>query len=407
VAVVTTDAAAARRADIWLQDLWAGRERASFALPPSALRLGVGDLIGVTSNGRRQVVEISDITDAESRAVNVRSIDPDIFALAQPKTRRRKPKAPAALGPVHALALDLPALDASEPTALMQLAMFASPWPGPINVWSSADGSSFVRAAIALTRATMGETLTVLPSGPVSRWDRRNVFSVKLYGGSLMSLTDMQVLSGRNAAAVQHPDGVWEVLQFANAELAGTRTYELSRLLRGQLGTEWAMTDVLPAGAPFVLLDRAVLPMARGVDALGRTQKLRLIVSGRDISDPATLSMEMTPQPTALRPLSPVHLKARRGVDGITLSWIRRTRVGGDSWGLDVPLGEEREAYEVDILSGTTVVRTLSSAVPSVVYSAADELADFGAPQASLAVAVYQISTTIGRGTPAQAILTP
>jgi hypothetical protein len=117
--------------------------------------------------------------------------------------------------------------------------------------------------------------------------------------------------------------------------------------------------------------------------------------------------MEMTPQPTALRPLSPVHLKARRGVDGITLSWIRRTRTGGDSWGVDVPLGEEREVYEVDILSGATVVRTLSSAVPSVAYSAADELADFGAPQASLSVAVYQISTTIGRGTPAQAILTP
>ena len=39
LAVVTNDAAAERRADIWLQDLWAGRESAEFALPPSELAL--------------------------------------------------------------------------------------------------------------------------------------------------------------------------------------------------------------------------------------------------------------------------------------------------------------------------------------------------------------------------------
>jgi hypothetical protein len=41
-----------------------------------------------------------------------------------------------------------------------------------------------------------------------------------------------------------------------------------------------------------------------------------------------------------------------------------------------------------------------------VLYAAADEIADFGAPQASLSIAVYQMSTTIGRGTPARTILT-
>jgi hypothetical protein len=72
-----------------------------------------------------------------------------------------------------------------------------------------------------------------------------------------------------------------------------------------------------------------------------------------------------------------------------------------------VPLGEEREAYELDVLSGSTVLRTLSAAGPSVLYAAADELADFGVAQSSLAVAVYQLSITAGRGFPAQATLTP
>jgi hypothetical protein len=407
VPVVTYDAAAARRADIWLQDLWAARERATFALPPSALRLGVGDVIGLTGNGRRRLFEITDITDTESRAISAHTIDPDIFNSPLAPSRYRPPAIPAPLGPVHALALDLPALDDSDPPALTQLAVTSDPWPGQVAVWSSTDGASFIQAGLVLTRATVGETLDDLPSGPVSRWDRGSSVSVQLYAGTLTSLTDLQVLSGRNAAAVRRSDGAWEVLQFASAELTGSKTWRLSRLLRGQLGTEWAMADPLPAGAAFVLLDPSLLPFARGADLLGRPQQLRLIVSGRDTSDPATLSLDVTPQATALMPLSPAHLKARRSADGITFRWIRRTRRSGDSWSLEVPLGEEREAYELDIMSGASVLRTLSSDTPAVFYDTVDEIADFGTPQASLSVAVYQLSTTVGRGTPARAVLMP
>jgi hypothetical protein len=405
VPVVTYDGAAGRRADIWLQDLWAGRERATFAAPLSALRLGVGDVIGLTANGRRRLFEIGEIADSESRAITARSIDPDIFALSLPKPRVVTPIIPAAIGPVHALALDVPSLDDTDPPALMQLAAFSDPWPGPVTIWSSADGSNFLSAGTALTAATTGETVDDLVAGPVSRWDHHNSLSVQLYGGVLTSLTELDVLGGRNAAAVQRPDGAWEVLQFANAELTAPTTYRLSRLLRGQLGTEWVIADVLPAGAPFVLLDGAVVPFARGLEALDRPQQLRLIVSGRDTSDPATLSMGATPHATALMPLSPVYLKARRGDAGVTLSWIRRTRRGGDSWAAEVPLGEDREFYEIDIVSGDAVVRTLTSDGPGVLYAAADEIADFGSAQSSLAIAVYQMSTTIGRGVPARAIL--
>ena len=55
LAVVTSDTAAERRCDIWLQDLWAGREQASFALPPSRLSLSAGDVIAVTAGGRRRL----------------------------------------------------------------------------------------------------------------------------------------------------------------------------------------------------------------------------------------------------------------------------------------------------------------------------------------------------------------
>ena len=114
-----------------------------------------------------------------------------------------------------------------------------------------------------------------------------------------------------------------------------------------------------------------------------------------------------TPQATALKPLAPVHLAARRTDDGVSLTWIRRTRGPmPSSWDVAVPLGEEREAYELDILSGASVVRTLPSAAPAVLYAADDEIADFGSPQASVSVRVHQLSATVGRGFAAAATLT-
>jgi hypothetical protein len=72
----------------------------------------------------------------------------------------------------------------------------------------------------------------------------------------------------------------------------------------------------------------------------------------------------------------------------VTFTWIRRTRIDGDSWVGEVPLGEDSENYAVDILSGTSVIRTLNATQPSALYAAADEIADFGVTQTSLSVRV-------------------
>jgi hypothetical protein len=406
LAMVTNDAAAGRRAEIWLQDLWAGRESAEFALPPSLLALAPGDVIGLTAGARRRVTEIREIVDTESRRAKTRSIDPEVFNLPLAAPRRRIPVAPTPLGPVHALLLDLPTIDSEDPPVLARIAVFAAPWPGAVAVWRSADGLAYDRAALALAPSIVGQILDPLGKGVTSRFDRVNRIRVRLYGGTLSSVSDSVLFGGANAAAVQRADGAWEILQFANAELVANQTYELSRFLRGQAGSEWAMADALPAGAPFVLLDQHVAVLARGLDTLGRPMQLRIVAAGRDHGDEAAVALEATPQATAPRPLSPVHLRARRTSDGVSISWIRRTRRDGDSWtAADVPLGEEREAYAVDILSGATVVRTLDVTEPTVLYPAADELADFGAVQSSLSVSIAQLSATVGRGFPATATL--
>jgi hypothetical protein len=265
-------------------------------------------------------------------------------------------------------------------------------------VWRSADGSSFERLAIAEAPAVVGETLNDLPAGPLWRWDRASRVRVKLYGGALSSASDLAVLNGRNAA-VRNADGEWEVLQFAQAELVDTETYELSRLLRGQAGSEGALAAPLAASAPFVLLDPQVLPLVRGLDDLGRPMTLRVVAGDRDHGDPSAVDLAVTPQVTALKPLAPAHLRGVRTGAGVEISWVRRTRIDGDGWEAgEVPLGEESEGYQIDILSGATVLRTLTAAAPSVLYPSASEITDFGAPQTSLNISVAQRSAAAGRG---------
>ncbi len=405
-AVVTDDAAATRRADIWLQDLWAGRESVEFSLGMNRLALTPGDVIGGTINARRRLFEISELVDTQSRQIKARSIDPEVFSVPLFAPRVKPPVIPPALGPVQALVLDLPSIDASEPPVLTRLAVFADPWPGSVTMWRSTDGLSFEKAATAFAPAIIGETLDALPAGPTSRWDRGGSMRVQLYGGALASVAEARVLDGANAAAVLNADGIWEILQFANAELVDERTYELSHLLRGQAGSGHAIADPLPIGAPFALLDDHVIAIARGLGALDRAIDLRIVATGRSHDDPSALALTMTPQPTALMPLSPVHVRAVRTGGDIHVSWIRRTRRDGDTWGVEVPLGEDAEAYTLEILSGTSVVRSIPCAAPLAVYASADELADFGTPQTSLHGRVVQLSSIVGRGHPAEFTLT-
>ena len=89
------------------------------------------------------------------------------------------------------------------------------------------------------------------------------------------------------------------------------------------------------------------------------------------------------------------------------LTWLRRTRASsGDSWVLvEVPLAETTEAYDLEILNGTAVVRTVPGlATPLFLYTAAMMAADFGGPITALRFRVYQIGA-LGRGAAAEALV--
>jgi len=256
--------------------------------------------------------------------------------------------------------------------------------------------------------ATMGRTLTSFAKGPTGRWDRASRLQVVLATGELQSVDLLSVLSGANLAAVENEAGDWEVFQFATADLVAVNTYDLSLFLRGQGGTEAAMQTDLPADARFVLLNGALEQVGLGEAERGLALQWRYGPLPYGLGHEAYTSQTRSFKGTGLRPLSPVHLNATRLAGGdISLSWVRRTRIDGDNWtSLEVPLGEETEAYEIDIMQGATVKRMLTAATSPAIYAAADQVTDFGSADFStLTFQVVQLSRAYGRGTAREAQL--
>ena len=103
--------------------------------------------------------------------------------------------------------------------------------------------------------------------------------------------------------------------------------------------------------------------------------------------------------------LPPNHIK--EGEQAWNIWLLLGGRSGGDSWELnEIPLGEETESYEIDVMDGGSVIRTLQSTTSSVTYSETDQIADWGAAQSSYTVRIYQLSEIYGRGSPGEATIT-
>jgi hypothetical protein len=231
---------------------------------------------------------------------------------------------------------------------------------------------------------------------------------------TLESVTDLALFGGTNALAVEAAPGIWEVVQAGDVELIAPGRYRLTRLLRGQRGTEGAMANPAPAGARVVVVDQALATLPVAEAELGMPWNWRVGPASRPISDESYVAGTFTPAGAGLRPFSAVHVeqpwRKACSLGDLTIRWKRRSRsLSADSWsGFEVPLTEEAEAYEVEILDGATVKRTLVTGTTSVTYSGTQQMPDWGAllgPGDTLDVRIYQISALVGRGAPAVATL--
>ena len=405
LAIVMEADQATQIAESWLFETWAARDRAQFALPPSLVAIEPGDVIALAGPGDPRHYRVTEIGDHGAREIDAIRIEPDVYSpvIATSRTPPTPPVIPS--GPPAVAFLDLPLLLGNELPDAGYFAAMLRPWPGAIALYQSPETSGFTLRTFATQPATMGTTLDDLAAGPTSRLDKAARFRVRLDYGTLASVSELALLSGANAAAIEHAPGHWEIIQFQNAALVAPATYELSTLLRGQQGTEAMISTPLAAGARFVLLDAVLtaidLTPGRNRPAIQLALWTIEPRSGIDGVRDGGSRLRRTRPPALSRPS---HVRGHRDAGDIHISWIRRTRIGGDNWEVtEVPLGEDSEEYALDILDGDTVVCTLAASSTSATYSAAEQVADFGTPPPAIAVRVYQLSASYGRGSPAAA----
>jgi hypothetical protein len=206
-----------------------------------------------------------------------------------------------------------------------------------------------------------------------------------LHGGMALADADLpRLLAGANAAMVGS-----EIIQFARAMPTGPDRYRLSGLLRGRRGTEWAIAGHAE-GEAFTLLDEDLLTI---LELAPGTAAASVLASGAGDAVPVKVSTAIAGE--AVRPPSPVRLAASAdGAGGMLITWQRRSRTGW-TWldGVDAPLGEDSEAYEVTLAPdrGASIIR--QTVLPRIGIMAEDLVALAAGGATTVKVTVRQRGT--------------
>lgn len=398
--IVLSEQSAKNIADITLFTNWVGRTNYQFDLPVKYFALEPSDVITVAAQGFNHRMRITGTHLKTPGLMRVQAVAEDVstFDFYSPTTETGSLIVEPSTIPVTALALlDIPAFPGDDnTTAVLRAAAagVADGWVGSALYRSDDNGANYNRLGDIPASAVLGTANNALASSNATNvFDEVGNVSVVLLGdGELSSTSELAVLNGANAALLGD-----EIIQFKTATLTAPGKYTLSGLLRGRLGTEWAISTHA-AGERFVLLDGRLFKQSMGNNLIGLLRQYKAVSFGSSLAD--TSAQSMTYNAVSLKPYAPVHITGTRdGSGNLTLNWIRRSRLGGQ-WqdNVDVPLNETSESYQIDILNGTTVVRTINANTPTASYSAVEQTADFGSVQVSVSVKAYQLSGVVGRG---------
>jgi hypothetical protein len=365
----------------------------------------------LSHDGREIDLRILSLADSTARGLEALVQDRTLHDLPPGAARPAALARPLVFGAPEIAFLDLPQLSETEIDHQPLIAADARPWPGTLAVWRSASSDGFSLIQTLGARARMGVMAEGLGPGPVGRFDHANALVVDLASGTLESVTDLALFGGANALAVETGPGLWEIIQAGTAELVAPGRYRLTRLLRGQRGTEHAMGNPTLAGGRIVLLDATLARLPIALGDLGLPWLWRVGPAALPFTDASFAAAEFTSKGAGLRPFAVAQVDnpgLRGRVTGdLTLRWIRADRaLVADSWeAVEVPMSEASEAYEVEIMGpdGSSAVRVLSANQPQALYSAADQFADRGTllgPGDSITIRIFQLSALLGRGAP-------
>lgn len=304
------------------------------------------------------------------------------------------------LDPTLARFLALPALTGSDTQPRLHW-VYTYPttgstgWPGG-SLWDAdGGGQAYTYRHTGVLQGLWGTASSALPPAPAHWTDTTSVVQVIMQHGTLTSITPEAFQAGGNPALLGS-----ELVQFRDAVLVAPATYELRHFWRGRRGTEWA-TGTHAAGEPFTVLDPGVYPLPLVLSLRNVPRAYKTVTRGLSLAD-AQAQTHAAPMEN-LTPWNVANLHQTLQANGDWLfAWRGRARFTG-AWvdGSQATPDPDLLTYRVLVYtdaSQATVARVVD--VPEAgqyqledtyLYTAAEQTADFGAPQATLTATVVQV----------------
>jgi len=258
-------------------------------------------------------------------------------------------------------------------------------WKGAALYVEREDGQLVPLGSTGRQRAVLGTSISALGSASALLLDRHSALTVQLVAPDQV-LTDAtldQLASGANRAMIGT-----ELIQFGRAVSLGEGQWRLEQLLRGRGGSEHAV-DGHAAGEPFILLGAGLVSLDASL--VGTAPDIRIAALG--LADDEPVLAHIANRGVTTRPLSPVHPKIEIAAEEVRFSWIRRAR-GAWQWadGIEVPLVEQSELYEVICGSAVAPIARWEIATPGLALSIAT-WTDLAATHSGAPLQVCQIGT--------------
>jgi hypothetical protein len=264
-------------------------------------------------------------------------------------------------------------------------------------IFRSVDETTWAEAVTITSANTAGRVWNEPETVSAERWDDISSLSMSIYSGELESKTRAEIILSAVNVAAYGETGRWEIIQYTTATLGADGLYTVSGLLRGRMGTN-AYVNTHEKGDLFVVLDSANLRRIEAQQSqIGSTLFYRGVTLGRSLYDETNIDTEQQYVGNSLKPYPPAHFAYYKETDlDVVFTWDERTRQLWANFysGVSSDPGD----YEIDVLDGSVVVRTLSVSAETTTYSRTEQETDFGASTTdTITVRLYQVNS-VGRG---------
>ena len=394
--LILTDSLAKTISEVVIQESWAARESIRLSLPMSKIALDPGDAISLDIESREMIFRIESIDKGSSLEFDALGFDVSVYDTFITGDSATLTGVVKVYGKSVLVFMDLPLVTGEEDSPWApRVAAYQDPFPSSVNIFEDT-GSDLLLNTQVFSITQVGRLVEPLIRGPHTIIDEGSTILVDMNDENYQVLGDTEnnVRNGSNAIAVQTSSGDWEIIKFINSSLVSGRRYRLSRLIRGQLGTYPIMENSVPIDNIVIFLTQEATQSLN----IAESRKFEMIDYryGPDLYDTSSGFYQngtYTGKATGQIPYPVTDIQFSVDGSNVTISWKRQTRFGGGEFDeATVPLNEDSELYQIDLLDSSDVLlSTVEISSPTYVYTGAPIL---------FKARIYQMSSSVGRGRP-------